>query len=60
MPAAALHFLLGAHVSVLLLYTLDFMLPVHFILSISLMIVIHILHTFFVKVWMCSILLYPH
>ena len=36
MPAAALHFLLAARVSVSLLYTLDFMPLVHLILSISL------------------------
>jgi hypothetical protein len=36
MPAAALHFLLAAHVSVLLLYALDFLPPVCLIMSISL------------------------
>jgi len=41
MPAAALRFLQAARVSVLLLYTLDFMPPVHLILPISL----HVCHT---------------
>jgi len=36
MPAAALHFLLAAHVSVLLLYALDFLPLVCLIMSISL------------------------